>query len=356
MPHLFDPLTLRGVTLRNRIGMSPMCQYSAENGMATDWHLVHLGSRAAGGAGMVMAEATAVEARGRISPEDLGIWSDDHIKPLQRATQFIKAQGAVAAIQLAHAGRKAGTKRPWAPREGGIYPADGGWSMIAPSAVAFADSYHTPQAMTQDDIQTVIQAFQDAARRSLEAGFECVEVHSAHGYLLHSFLSPLANKRDDDYGGSFENRIRLLIQVVRSVRQVWPEDKPLLVRISATDWHEDGWSLEDSIELAIKLKPEGVDLIDCSSGGILPNIKIPVGAGYQVPLAEGVRKHGDIPTAAVGMITQPMQADELIRNGRTDMVLLGRELLRDPYWPIHAAEVIHQSKDEIVPPQYRRGY
>lgn len=354
MTHLFEPFTLRGVTLRNRIGVSPMCQYSSDDGFANDWHMVHLGARAAGGAGLVIAEATAVEARGRISPHDLGIWTDAHIEPLLPITRFIRSQGAVAGIQIAHAGRKASTARPW---DGGrpVGSEAGGWEdVVGPSAVPFAEGYHLPHALSVEEIHGVQQAFRDAAVRANAAGFDWLELHGAHGYLLHSFLSPLANQRTDDYGGSFENRIRLMVETTRLVRAVWPEHKPLTVRFSATDWTAAGWTVEDSIALAQRLKPEGVDLIDCSSGGAAPGIAIPVGAGYQVPLAEAVRRGAGIPTAAVGLITEPMQADEIVRNGRADVVLLAREMLRDPHWPLHAAEKLKQPLP--TPPQYLRGF
>ncbi|MBZ0296314.1 MAG: NADH:flavin oxidoreductase/NADH oxidase [Anaerolineae bacterium] len=354
MTHLFDSLTLRGVTLRNRIGVSPMCQYSSDDGFANDWHMVHLGSRAAGGAALVIAEATAVEARGRISPRDLGLWTDAHIEPLLPITRFIKSQGAVPGIQIAHAGRKASTARPW---EGGkpVGSEAGGWeNVVGPSAVPFAEGYHLPHELTVEEIQEVQRAFRDAAVRADAAGFDWLELHGAHGYLINSFLSPLANHRTDDYGGSFDNRIRFLMEITQLVRAVWPEHKPLTVRFSATDWTEGGWTVDDSVELACRLKPEGVDLIDCSSGGVAPGIAIPAGASYQVPLAEAVRRGADIPTAAVGMITEPMQADEIIRNGRADVVLLAREMLRDPYWPLHAAGKLKQQPP--VPPQYLRGF
>ncbi len=353
MPHLFEPFTLRGVTLRNRIGMSPMCQYSYTEGFSNDWQLAHLGARAAGGAGLVIAEASAVEARGRITPQDAGIWSDEHIEPLMRVTGFIKEQGAVAGIQIAHAGRKASTRRPW---DGGgpIPPADPGyWPVVGASPIPFAEGYQQPRELSTTEIQDVQAAFAAAARRALEAGFEWLEIHGAHGYLMHSFYSPLSNQRTDEYGGSFENRTRFLIETARAVRRVWPERLPLTVRLSCTDWLEGGWAVEDAAALGGKLKEEGVDLIDCSSGGNAPRAPVPLGPGYQVPLSEAVRQAG-IATAAVGLITSPAQADEIIRNGRADIVLLGRELLRDPYWPIHAAIALKQSAP--VPPQYLRGY
>ncbi len=353
MPLLFEPLTLRGVTLRNRIGVSPMCQYSAEGGLASDWHLVHLGSRAIGGAGLVICEATAVEARGRISPQDLGIWSDDHIAPLARITAFLRGHGAVPGVQLAHAGRKAGTARPW---DGGrpLDDAAGGWEVIGPSDLPFDSSFRTPHAMSQAEIAAAQELFRAAAVRSREAGFQLLELHAAHGYLFHSFLSPHSNRRDDAYGGGFEGRIRMLVETVRLVRAVWPEELPLAVRLSCSDWTPDGWQLEETVDLARRLRDEGVDLIDCSSGGAAPRVRIPAGAGYQVPFAEAVRRGAGVASAAVGMISAPAQADEIIRNGRADLVLLGRESLRDPYWPLHAARAL--GHDAPVPPQYQRAF
>jgi 2,4-dienoyl-CoA reductase-like NADH-dependent reductase (Old Yellow Enzyme family) len=350
---LFDPLTIRGITLRNRIGVSPMCQYSAVDGMANDWHLVHLGSRAVGGAGLILVEATAVEPRGRISPHDLGIWSDAHIEPMARITRFIKQHGAIPGIQLAHAGRKAGGARPW---DGGKPLSDeqGGWDVVAPSAIPFGDGYRTPHELTPADIQRVAEAFRDAARRAADAGFEWIELHGAHGYLLHSFLCPLSNQRSDSYGGNFDGRTRFALELTRAIRSFWADDKPLSVRLSATDWIEDGWTVEDSIELARRLKPEGADMIDCSSGGIVPGIKIPLGAGYQVPLAEAVRRDAGIMTAAVGLISDAQHADEIVRNEQADVVLLGREMLRDPYWAIHAAQELGVTPP--VPPQYLRAF
>ena len=331
-----------------------MCQYSSEDGFANDWHLVHLGSRAVGGAALVITEAAAVEARGRISPQDLGIWKDEHIEMLARIVRFIESQGAVAGIQLAHAGRKASTARPWE----GHPPTDeahGGWQPFAPSPIKFDESYPLPHEMTPKDIEDVKAAFVAAARRSFAAGFKWIEIHSAHGYLSHSFLSPLSNGRRDQYGGSFENRIRFLIETTRDVRGAWPQHLPLAVRLSATDWVEGGWNLEQSIELARRLKNEGVDLIDCSSGGLVPHAKVQVGPGYQVPFAEAIRAEAQIATAAVGMITEPKQADEIIRSGKADLVLLARELLRRPYWPIHAAKSLGQIDRVRIPPQYGRA-
>jgi 2,4-dienoyl-CoA reductase-like NADH-dependent reductase (Old Yellow Enzyme family) len=355
MAHLFEPLTLRGVTLPNRIGVSPMCQYSAFDGLANHWHMVHLGSRAVGGAGLVIVEATAVEARGRITPGDLGLWRDEQVEPLAEITQFIREQGSVPGIQLAHAGRKASTAAPW---QGGhpLPESEGGWRVVAPSPVRFNDGYQIPHALTLEEIDGIRAAFMAAASRALAAGFDFLEIHAAHGYLLHSFHSPISNQRSDQYGGEFDNRIRLTLEIARDIRAVWPDDKPLAARLSCTDWLENGWTLEESIELARRLKSEGVDLIDCSSGGIAPNIKIPVGAGYQVPLSERIRREAGIATAAVGMISEPMQADEIIRNRRGDVVLLARELLRDPYWPRHAAEVLRQTNLDAIPPQYWRAH
>jgi len=333
---LFTPLTIRGITFPNRIGVSPMCQYSSVDGKATDWHLVHLGSRAVGGAGMVMVEATAVQDIGRISPQDMGIWSDEHKIGLTPIADFITRQGSIPAIQLAHAGRKASTARPW---EGGkLVPVDkGGWTPVAPSAIPFDADSAIPEPLSLEKIAQVITDFRMAARRSVRAGFKVIEIHSAHGYLLHSFLSPLSNQRDDKYGGSLENRMRLVIEVATAIREEIPEGMPLFTRISATDWAEGGWDLDQSIVLAQKLSEVGVDLIDCSSGALVPHVKIPIGPGYQVDFAEQIRKKVKIKTAAVGMITDAKQAEEIIANDRADMVLLARQMLRDPYWPVHAA-------------------
>lgn len=337
MTHLFEPLTLGSVTLPNRIAVSPMCMYSSEDGFANDWHLVHLGSRAAGGAGLVMTEATAVTARGRISSSDLGIWKDDHVEFLSRIVRFIAQRGSVAGIQLAHAGRKASTPPPWENRSVTLTEEEGGWPIVAPSPIPFDEGCIVPTVLTEGEIKKVITEFVQAAGRSLLAGFHVVEVHAAHGYLLHQFLSPLSNQRTDAYGGSFENRTRLLREVVAAVRGVWPENLPLFVRISATDWIEGGWDVEQSVELVRQLLPLGVDLVDCSSGGTSPHANIPLGAGYQTQFAEQIRRQTGGRTGAVGMITSPAQADHILRSGQADLVLLAREMLRDPYWPHRAA-------------------
>jgi len=351
-PGLFSPLRLRGVELRNRIAVSPMCQYSSEDGFANDWHFVHLGSRAVGGAGLVISEATAVTPEGRISPQDLGIWRDEHVEGLARIVRFVEAQGSVAGIQLAHAGRKASTAPPW---EGGrwVPPERGGWTPVAPSAVPFRDGDPWPQELDADGVRRVVTAFADGARRARVAGFRVAEVHAAHGYLLHQFLSPLANRRDDGYGGSFENRVRLTLEVVDAVREEWPADWPVLVRISATDWAPGGWDVEQSVELARLLREREVDLIDCSSGGLVPGVRIPVAPGYQTGFAERLRQEAGIATGAVGLITAPEQADESIRAGRADLVLLARQLLRDPYWPLHAAQRLKVGV--TWPVQYQRA-
>lgn len=359
---LFTPLELRETELPNRVMVSPMCQYSCEerDGLAHDWHLVHLGSRAVGGAGVVMTEATAVEARGRITPQDLGIWSDAHRKALAPIADFIHQQGSMPAIQLAHAGRKASKTRPWEGSEP-IQPDEGGWETIAPSPDPwpYEDGETATAEMGQTDIEGVVESFRAAAERALNAGFEIAEVHSAHGYLLHEFLSPVTNHREDDYGGSFENRTRLVREVTSVVREVWPDDKPVFVRISATDWlpERDSWTIEDSVELADDLSDVGADLIDVSAGGIDPNPQIPhSGAGYQVPYAEQITRESDIAVGAVGGISSPVQADELIRNGRADLAILAREHLRDPYFSLHAARELDQSERVEPPVQYQRGF
>ena len=352
MPGLFEPLSLRSVTLRNRIAVSPMCQYSSEDGFADEWHLVHLGSRAAGGAALVLTEAAAVLPDGRISPQDLGIWDDAHVEALTRITRFMHERGAVAGMQLAHAGRKASTRRPW-EGSGAVPETEGGWRVVAPSAVRFADDYPEVRALAVPEIAAIVQAFAAAAHRALAAGFRVIEIHAAHGYLLHEFLSPLANRREDRYGGSFENRSRLVLDVVRAVRTEWPDDLPLLVRISATDWQDGGWDLEQSVALARQLGPLGVDLIDCSSGGMVPGTSVPLGPGYQTPFAERIRREAGIATGAVGLITEAVQAEHIIRTGQADLVLLARAMLRDPYWPLRAARELGQQMS--WPVQYLRA-
>ncbi|ACL25642.1 NADH:flavin oxidoreductase/NADH oxidase [Chloroflexus aggregans] len=352
-PHLFTPLTIGSVTLRNRIGMSPMCQYSAVDGFPTDWHLMHLGARAAGGVGLIILEATAVSPEGRISPFDLGIWSDDHIAALSRIVKLIESLGAVAGIQLAHAGRKASVGRPW---EGGkpIAPANGGWPVVGPTAEPFAPGYPTPIPLDAAGIARVVADFATATKRARAAGFRWIEIHAAHGYLLHNFLSPLGNDRNDEYGGDLRGRVRLLSEVTAAVRAEWPSDLPLAVRLSCSDWTPEGLTIADTVEVARMLREQGVDLIDCSSGGIAPGITIPVGEGYQVPFAAQVRREANIATAAVGLITRPEHADAIVRNGDADLVLLGRELLRDPHWPLRAARAL--GHDLAPPPQYLRAW
>ena len=353
MPHLFDPFSIKDTTFTNRVFVSPMCEYSSTDGFANDWHFVHLGSRAVGGAGLVFTEATAVTPEGRISPEDLGIWKDDHIEPLARIVRFIHEQGSIAGMQLAHAGRKASTYRPWSGN-GTVPESEGGWSnVLAPSAVAFADTYQVPRALKTEEIQDTTAAFVSAARRAREAGLRVIEIHAAHGYLLHAFLSPLTNQRQDAYGGSFENRTRLLREIVRAVRAVWPEHAPLFVRISATDWVDGGWDIEQSVELARQLKPLGVDLIDCSSGGNVARATIPLGPGYQTPFAERIRREANIATGALGMITSATQADHIIGTGQADVVLIAREFLRDPYFPMRAA--LELGRQITWPAQYLRA-
>jgi 2,4-dienoyl-CoA reductase-like NADH-dependent reductase (Old Yellow Enzyme family) len=352
MSHLFDPLPLRSLILSNRIVVSPMCQYSSVDGFSNDWHFVHLGTRAVGGAALVMTEASAVTADGRISPQDLGIYDDRHVDGLAHCVRFIHSQKTLAGTQLAHAGRKASTARPW-DGGGAVSAADGGWQTIGPTAAPFADNYPTPRPATIEDIAAIVAAFSDAARRALAAGFDVVELHAAHGYLIHEFLSPLVNTRTDAYGGSYDNRLRLCLEIVDAVRGVWPERLPLFVRISATDWKDGGWDLEQSVELARRLRARGVDLVDCSSGGAVPDQQIAVGPGFQVPFAERVRRDAGVATGAVGLITNAEQADAIISLGRADLVLLARELLRDPYWPLHAAD--HLGQQVPWPPQYLRA-
>lgn len=352
MSHLFEPLTIRGTTLRNRIAVSPMCEYSSADGFATNWHLVHLGSRAVGGAALVITEAAAVTADGRISPNDLGIYRDEHVAKLAEISAFIHEQGAVAGIQLAHAGRKASTARPW---EGGkpVSPERGGWQAIAPSPISFWDDGPQPRAMTGEDIRAVTASFVQAAKRALRAGFRVVEIHAAHGYLFHEFLSPLSNERTDEYGGSFENRTRALRETAVAVRAALPSDVPLFVRISATDWAEGGWNIDESVQLARRLAAAGVDLIDVSSGGLVRHQQIELRPGYQVPFAERIRSEAAVATGAVGLITQPEQADAILCDGHADIVLLARELLRDPYWPLHAASAL--GAEVPWPVQYERA-
>jgi 2,4-dienoyl-CoA reductase-like NADH-dependent reductase (Old Yellow Enzyme family) len=352
MPHLFDPITFRDLTLSNRIVVSPMCQYSSTDGFVNDWHFVHLATRAIGGAGLVFTEATAVTAEGRISPDDLGIWADVHVGAFGRIVRFVKGEGSAIGMQLAHAGRKASTFAPFVGK-GAVAEADGGWQPIAPTDVPFDSNYPVPRAMTLVDIAETIDAFRRAAERALAAGFDVIEIHGAHGYLIHEFLSPLSNTRIDEYGGSFDNRIRFCLEVVEAVRAVWPEQSPLFVRLSATDWVEGGWDVDQTIELARRISVMGVDLIDCSSGGMVPHATIPATPGYQVPFAERVKREAAIPTGAVGLITTAEQANEIITNEQADLVVLAREMLRDPYFPLRAArELGHQM---AWPAQYLRA-
>jgi 2,4-dienoyl-CoA reductase-like NADH-dependent reductase (Old Yellow Enzyme family) len=352
MAHLFDPLKLRDITLTNRIGIPPMCQYSAKDGMATDWHFVHYGSRAVGGAALMIIEATAVTAEGRISPGDMGLWNDVQIEPLARIADFARKQGCVAAIQLAHAGRKASVGLGWQPQHT-LNESEGGWTPVAPSPLSFGEGFVQPHELDIAGIRKIVTEFVASARRTLEAGFQIVEIHAAHGYLLHQFLSPLSNQRTDNYGGSFDNRTRIVREVVSAVREVWPERLPLLIRLSATDWVEGGWNVDETIELCRLLKVLGVDLVDVSSAGLVPTAKIPAGPGFQTEFAARVRHEANIPTAAVGLITSPTQADHIIRSGQADMVLIGREMLRNPYWPMGAAQALGQAL--AYPQQYLRA-
>ena len=349
---LFDPLTLREVTLRNRIVVSPMCQYSSEDGFANDWHLVHHGALARGGAALVFTEAIAVTPEARISPQDLGIWKDEHLDLLARIVRFVRSQGAVSGVQLAHAGRKGSTFRPW-DGQGKVEPGQGGWPVEAPSAVAFAPDYPQPSALDEAGIKGVLAAFAAAAERALRADFSVIELHAAHGYLLHEFLSPLSNRRTDSYGGSFDGRVRMVREACRAIRSRWPERLPLLVRISCTDWTEGGWTVEDSVALSRLLKQDGADLIDCTSGGNVAGAKIPVGPGYQTAFAERIRREAQVPTAALGMITSPIQAEHILRTGQADVVVMARELLRDPHWPLRAARELGVKVK--WPLQYERG-
>jgi 2,4-dienoyl-CoA reductase-like NADH-dependent reductase (Old Yellow Enzyme family) len=352
MSRLFTPLKLRSVEFKNRIFVSPMCQYSGNDGMPTDWHLVHLGSRAVGGAAMVMVEATAVSREGRISPGDCGLWDDRQAEAFKRITDFIVRQNCLPGIQLAHAGRKASTDAPW--REGRtLSEAQGGWQPMGPSRLAFGKDSPIPREMTQTDIDQLIGQYVSAAARCLEAGFHVLELHMAHGYLLHTFLSPLSNQRTDDYGGDLTNRMRLPLQITAAVRETWPDHLPLFVRLSCTDWVDGGWDLAQSIELARRLRETGVDLIDCSSAALVPYARIPVGPGFQVPFAAAIRSQAGIATGSVGLITQAVQAEQIVGTGQADAVLLAREMLRDPYWPLHAARILGQ--EVPWPRQYERA-
>jgi 2,4-dienoyl-CoA reductase-like NADH-dependent reductase (Old Yellow Enzyme family) len=354
MPHLFSPLKIKNIEFKNRIIVSPMCEYSSVDGFASDWHLVHLGSRAVGGAALVFTEATAVSPEGRISYGDLGIWKDDHIEKLKQITDFIHGHGSIAGIQLAHAGRKASHDIPW--NGGKQIPSDkeNGWRSLAPSAIPFTPDEEAPVELDKAGIEKIKADFKAAASRALRAGFKVIEIHAAHGYLLHEFYSPLSNHRTDEYGGSFENRIRLLLEVTAAIKEAWPDENPMFVRISSTDWTEGGWTADDSAALAKVLKDKGVDLVDCSSGG---NVlaKIPLKPGYQVEFAEKLRKETGILTGAVGLITEAVQADEIIQNGQADVVLLAREMLRDPYFPLRAAHILGIGREVKWPVQYERA-
>jgi 2,4-dienoyl-CoA reductase-like NADH-dependent reductase (Old Yellow Enzyme family) len=352
MTHIFDPLPIRGITLPNRIVVSPMCEYSSQDGFANDWHLVHLGSRAVGGAGLIFTEATAVTPEGRISPEDLGIWSDAHIEFLARIVRFLKSQASVPGMQLAHAGRKGSTYKPWGG-SGAIPPRDGGWVPVAPSTLAYSETYPTPREMSTEEIRAVIDAFAQAARRALEAGFRVLEIHAAHGYLIHEFLSPLSNQRKDEYGGSFENRTRLAREIVSAIRKLMPEQLPLFARISATDWKQGGWDVDQSVELAKQLVPLGVDLVDCSSAGLAHDQKIVAGPGFQVPFSERIRRDAGVMTGAVGLIETKEQVADILENNRADLVFMAREFLRDPYWVLRASRELNQAAS--WPPQYLRA-
>ncbi len=355
MSRLFTPLTLRSVTFKNRVFVSPMCMYSSDDGMPNDWHMVHLGSRAVGGAGLVLVEATGVSPEGRISPADSGLWSEAHARAFQPIARFMEAHGAVAGIQLAHAGRKASTRVPW---EGGgtIPPGEpSGWQPVAPSAIPFREGDAPPHALTLAEVDDVVAQFERGARLALLAGFRVIELHMAHGYLLNEFLSPLSNRRDDAYGGDRAGRMRLPLRVAEAVRAAWPAELPLFARISAVDWAEGGWTIEDSVAFARELKARGVDLVDCSSGGLVAHQKIALGPGYQAPFARAVRSGADVPTGAVGLITEPAQAEEIVASGTADAVFLARALLRDSYWPLHAAQALGVGRQEDWPVQYARA-
>ena len=350
---LFEPYKIRDITLKNRLVVSPMCQYSSEDGFANDWHLVHLGSRAVGGAALIFTEAAAVEARGRISPQDLGIWKDEHIEVLSRIARFVQAQGALPAMQLAHAGRKGSTRRPWESPPGTIAPEDGGWIPVGPTEAPFAPNFPKPAPLDEAEIAVIARAFAAAARRALAAGFQIVELHFAHGYLAHEFYSPLSNMRTDRFGGSLENRLRFALDTAKAVRQVWPERLPLFARISSTDWVEGGWDVAQSVELARRLHELGVDVIDCSSGGNVADAKIPMAPLYQVPFAERIRRDAGVPTAAVGLITTPEESERILSRGQADLIVMAREFLRDPYFPQYAADEL--GVDIAWPKQYERA-
>jgi len=352
MSKLLSPLIIKEITFRNRIAISPMCQYSAENGFANDWHLVHYGSRAVGGASLIIQEATAVSPEGRISPGDLGLYNEEHIEMLQKITSFIHQHGSVAGIQLAHAGRKAGCAKPW---DGGrqLKENEGGWTTVAPSAIAFNPEDDAPQSLDTDGIKKIIADFKTAAQRAVQAGYKLIEIHAAHGYLIHQFFSPLSNHRTDNYGGNFENRTRLLLEIVKAIQTVWPQNLPLFVRISATDWAEGGWNIDEAVQLSSILKQNGVDLVDCSSGGMVPGVKIPLGPGYQVAFAEHIKKKSGILTGAVGLITEAQQAEDILMNGQADLIIIARASLRDPYFALHAAHIL--GDDTEWPLQYVRA-
>jgi 2,4-dienoyl-CoA reductase-like NADH-dependent reductase (Old Yellow Enzyme family) len=353
MSKLFSPIKIQNIELKNRIAVSPMCQYSSINGFPSDWHLVHLGSRAVGGAGLILTEATAVSLEGRISPDDAGIWNEEQVNAYKKITSFIKSQNSVSGIQLAHAGRKASTYSPW-KGSGEVKVENGGWITLAPSPIPFSENFPHPKEMSEEDVQLVIDQFTKAAKRSIEAGFEVIELHFAHGYLVHEFYSPISNKRKDKYGGNLENRCRFAIEIAKSVRETIPDGTPLFARISSTDWVENGWDIDQSIKLAKWLKEVGVDLIDCSSGGNVTKAQIPIGPGYQIPFAEKIKKEAKILTGGVGLITTAEQAEEIISSEKADIVLLAREMLRDPYWALHAAKKLNVDLTDW-PKQYLRA-
>jgi len=353
MNKLFSPLKIRNLELKNRIAVSPMCQYSSINGVPTDWHLVHLGSRAVGGAGLILTEATAVSPEGRISPDDAGIWNEEQVNAYKRITSFIKSQNSIPGIQLAHAGRKASTYSPW-KGSGEVTVENGGWRTLAPSNIPFADNFPNPKEMDESDIKLVLDQFSIAAKRSIDAGFEIIELHFAHGYLVHEFYSPISNQRKDKYGGSLENRCRIAIEIAKSVREAIPDGTPLFARISSTDWVEGGWDIDQSVQLAKWFNELGVDLIDCSSGGNVSNDKIPAGPGYQIPFAQRIKNDVNILTGGVGLITSAEQAEQIIRTGQADLVILAREMLRDPYWTLHAAKKLNVDLQDF-PKQYLRA-